>query len=74
MLTKKGIEVNLVKCKVILEMNNLTTLKEVQRLNGRIAVLSHFMSRLAEKCLPFNKILKKDKSFIWGNDCEKAFS
>ena len=34
MLTKKEIEVNLTKCKTILEMRSLITMKEVQRLNG----------------------------------------
>ena len=32
------------------------------------------MSRLAERCIPFYKILKKDKTFTWGEDCEKAFN
>ena len=56
---------NPAKCKAILEMRSPTTLKEVQRLNGRIAVLSRFMSLLAEKCIPFYKMLKKDKTFTW---------
>ena len=40
MLTKKGIEVSLTKCKAILEMRSLTIVKEVQILNGWITVLS----------------------------------
>ena len=63
MLIKRGIKVNPSKCKVILEMRSLNTLKEVQRLNGCITALSRFMSRLAEKCLPFYSIQKKDKTF-----------
>ena len=74
MLTERGIEVNPVKCKPILEMRSPTILKEVQRLNGHIIALSRFMSRLAKKCLIFYKMLKKGKSFIWGDDCEKAFN
>ena len=73
MLTEKGIEVSLVKCKTILEMKSPMTSKEVQRLNGCIVTLLRSMSLLAEKCPTFYKILKKDKSFIWWDDCEKAF-
>ena len=74
MLIERGIEMNPTKCKAILEMRSLTTLKKVHRLNGGIAALSHFMSRSAEKCIPFYKMLKKDKTFAWGDDCKKAFS
>ena len=31
------------------------------------------MSKSVEKCLPLYKILKKDKSFRWSEDCENAF-
>ena len=44
MLTKRGIKVNPAKCKAILEMRSLTTLKELQMLNGRITALSCFIS------------------------------
>ena len=62
-LIERGIKVMTTKCKIILKMKSPTTFKEVQRLNGRIAALSCFMSQLAKKCLPFYKVLKKDKTF-----------
>ena len=65
-LTERGIEMNLAKYKAILEMRSPIMLKEVQRLNGCIAALSCFMSRSAEKCIPFYKMLNKDKTFTWG--------
>ena len=34
MLTERRIKVNPTKCKAILEIRSLTTMKEVQRLNG----------------------------------------
>ena len=37
--------------------------KEVQSLNGKIAVLNRFVSRATDKCLPFFHTLKK--SFEW---------
>ena len=40
MLIKRGIEVNPTKCKVIIEMETLSSMKEVKILNGWIATLS----------------------------------
>ena len=36
-----------------------SSIKEVQRLTGRIAALSRFVSRASDKCHPFFQILKK---------------
>ncbi|KAL0444250.1 UNVERIFIED_CONTAM: hypothetical protein Slati_2147700 [Sesamum latifolium] len=41
-------------------------LNEAQRLTGRIAALSRFISKSAEKSLPFFKTLRKAKTFEWG--------
>ena len=46
--------------------------KEIQLLTGRIATLSHFVSRLSDKCQPFFQVLKK--AFHWDAQCEEAFS
>ncbi|KAK4382474.1 hypothetical protein Sango_2868400 [Sesamum angolense] len=54
----RGIEANPKKIKAIQDMSPLTTKKEVQKLTGRIAALSRFLSRGAETGLPFFKILK----------------
>jgi hypothetical protein len=47
------------------------TLKQLQQLTGRIAVLNRFISRSTDKCLPFFKILKK--AFTWNEECEENF-
>ncbi|KAL0400248.1 UNVERIFIED_CONTAM: Transposon Ty3-I Gag-Pol polyprotein [Sesamum radiatum] len=44
-----------------------------QRLTGRIAALSRFISNSAEKSLPFFKTLRKAKTFEWGTPCQHAF-
>ncbi|XP_075665775.1 uncharacterized protein LOC142635518 [Castanea sativa] len=46
-------------------------MKEVQSLNGRVAALSRFVSKVAERCLPFFRTLKK--SFEWTAECQQAF-
>ena len=47
-------------------------IKEVQRLTGRIAALSRFVSRVSDKCQPFFQVLKK--AFQWDAKCEEAFT
>ena len=48
LLTNLEIEVNLVKCRAILEMRSPSTLKKVQQLTGHIAALSRFLVRSVE--------------------------
>ena len=43
-------------------MAPLKNVKEVQSLNGKVAVLNRFMSRAMDKCLPFFLTLKKSLS------------
>ena len=45
--------------------------KEVQSLNGKVAVLNRFVSRATDKCLPFFHMLKK--SFEWIAECQQEF-
>ncbi|KAK4404914.1 hypothetical protein Sango_0860000 [Sesamum angolense] len=50
-----------------------TSINEVQRLTGRIAALSRFISKSAKNGLPFFKILRKVKDFEWTEECQQAF-
>ena len=68
----RGIEANPDKIKVLLDMPSLSGIKEVQRLTGKIAALSRFVSRASDKCQPFFQVLKK--AFQWDTKCEEAFS
>ena len=49
----RGIEANPNQIKVVLNMPPQPNIKEVQRLTGRIAALSIFMSKAIDKCQPF---------------------
>jgi hypothetical protein len=40
---------------------------------GSLAALSHFISRLAERALPFFKLLRKSGPFTWTKEAEQAF-
>ena len=43
----------------------------MQSLNGKVAALNRFVSKVTDKCLPFFRVLRK--SFEWMDECQKAF-
>ncbi|KAK8951661.1 hypothetical protein KSP39_PZI003234 [Platanthera zijinensis] len=75
MVTRRGIEANPEKIKALEEMSLPRSLKDVQRLNGRITVLSRFLARTGDKYLPFFKILRgaRKTGFQWTDECQSAF-
>ena len=73
MVTQRGIEANPDKIRAILDMQPPSTKKEVQRLAGRVAALSRFISKSAERCLPFFKTIRQAKDFVWTESCSQAF-
>ncbi|KAL2254676.1 UNVERIFIED_CONTAM: Retrovirus-related Pol polyprotein from transposon [Sesamum indicum] len=73
MVSERGIEANPEKIEAILNLKSPTSIKEVQKLTGRIASLNRFISRSADRNLHFFKILRKVKGFNWTEECEQAF-
>ena len=71
MVSQRGIEANPEEVRAILDMTSPKTIKEVQKLIGRIVALNKFVSKATDKCLPFFKILKQ--AFAWTDECEVAF-
>ena len=71
-VNNRGIEANLDKIKSVLDMQPPSNTKEIQHLIGRIASLSHFVSRSSDKFRPFFWVLKK--AFHWDAQCKEAFS
>jgi hypothetical protein len=65
LVSTKGIEANPSKIKAILQMEPPSTKKGAQRLAGRLASLTRFISRSAERNLPFFEILKSVEVFQW---------
>ncbi|KAL0394561.1 UNVERIFIED_CONTAM: hypothetical protein Slati_4422300 [Sesamum latifolium] len=58
---------------MILDMKVPTNINEVQRLTGRRATLSRYISKAAEKSLPFFKVLRKAENFEWDASCQQPF-
>ncbi|KAK8954417.1 hypothetical protein KSP39_PZI002217 [Platanthera zijinensis] len=73
LLTPAGVEPNPDKVKTILELESPRNAKEVQRLTGKLAGLSRFLSRSGEKCSSFFKVLRGNQKFEWTAECEEAF-
>ena len=71
MVSQRGIKANPEKVRAILDMTSPKTVKEVQKLAGRIAALNRFVFKATDKCLPFFKTLKQ--AFAWTDKCEAAF-
>ena len=73
MVSRRGIEANSEKIKAILKMQLPSSVKEVQRLAGRVAALGRFVPKSGNKCCEFFKILKNPINFQWTEQCQLAF-
>ncbi|GFZ19883.1 hypothetical protein Acr_28g0005880 [Actinidia rufa] len=73
LVTKRGIEVNPDQIQALIAMRSPRNIREVQQLTGRVAALNKFVSKSADKCLPFFKILRKSQTFQWSEESENAF-
>ena len=72
LVSKRGIEANPSQIKAVLDIPSPKCVKDVQRLTGKIAALTRFISKSSERCQPFFDILKKNKEFVWNDAAEKA--
>jgi hypothetical protein len=73
LVSDRGIEANPEKIDAIQQMMPPKSVREVQKLMGRIVALSRFLSRAAERGLPFFKTLRGAGKFNWTPECQTAF-
>jgi hypothetical protein len=73
LVSHRGIEANPDKVRAIEAMRPPARLKDIQRLTGSLAALSRFISRLAERALPFFKLMRGSGPFTWTEEAEDAF-
>lgn len=73
MVSRLGIEANPEKIKAVLEMMPPKNTKEIQQLIGQIVALNRFISKSAERCLPFFEVFKKSSKFEQTMECQQAF-
>ena len=62
-VTHRGIEANPEQIKAIHSIPSPRSVKEVQKMTGRMAALSRFISRLSDKSYAFFETLKNPKDF-----------
>jgi hypothetical protein len=67
LVSHHGIEANPTKIQAIINMTP-------PRLTGRLAALNRFISKSAERSLPFLKTLRGAKDFAWGPEQEATFA
>ncbi|GKB49083.1 reverse transcriptase domain-containing protein [Tanacetum coccineum] len=75
-VNSKGLKVCPDKVDAVLSLPSPKCLKDVQKLNGKLASLNRFLAKSAEKSLPFFKTLKrctKKSDFNWTTKAEEAF-
>ena len=73
LVSDRGIEANPEKIKAITSLAKPACINDVQRLAGRIAALSRFISRLGEKAMPLYQLMKKTDNFVWNDAANTAF-
>jgi hypothetical protein len=73
LVSHRGIEANPTKLQAIINMAPPQSTRDVQRLTGRLAALNRFISKSAERSLPFLKTLHGAKDFTWGPEQAAAF-
>jgi hypothetical protein len=74
LVSHHGIEANPTKIQAIINMTPPQSARDVQRLTGRLAALNRFISKSAERSLPFLKTLHGAKDFAWGPEQAAAFA
>jgi hypothetical protein len=73
LVSTKGIEANPDKIKALIEMQDFVSVKDVQKLTGRVAALNRFTPRATERSLPFFQVLRSSKNFQWSESQKQAF-
>jgi ribonuclease HI len=74
LVSHRGIDANPTKIQAINNMTPPQSVRDVQRLTGRLAALNRFISMSTERSLPFLKTLRDAKDFAWGLEQAAAFA
>lgn len=69
LISSNGIEVNPNKIRAIQDMDPPRSIRDVQKLTGKLAALNIFLSKSAQCDLPFFRALKKVDAFKWTLEC-----
>ena len=73
LVIQRGIDANPEKVQAVIDLLEPKSRHEVMKLIGRMVALSRFISKSAERIMPFFKVLKGNKNFEWGEEQSQAF-
>ncbi|GAU45012.1 hypothetical protein TSUD_88030 [Trifolium subterraneum] len=71
-LTERGIEANPNKCRAFFDYPTPKSKKSIQTLNGMLTSMARFVAKSAQHALPLFKLLRKETTFEWTEECEGA--
>ncbi|GAU18714.1 hypothetical protein TSUD_80020 [Trifolium subterraneum] len=71
-LTERGIEANPDKCRAFFDYSTPKSKKSIQTLNGMLTSMARFVAKSAQHALPLFKLLRKETTFEWTEECEGA--
>nr|GEZ52312.1 reverse transcriptase domain-containing protein [Tanacetum cinerariifolium] len=72
-ISKKGIEVDKAKIKVISKLPHPTTIKGIRSFLGHAGFYRRFIKDFSKISRPITHLLEKNSPFIFSNDCIQAF-
>nr|GFC61101.1 DNA-directed DNA polymerase [Tanacetum cinerariifolium] len=72
-ISKKGIEVDKAKIKVISKLPHPTTVKGIRSFLGHAGFYHHFIKDFSKISRPMTHLLEKNSPFIFLNECIQAF-
>ena len=67
-VSKKGIEIDPDKVRVIQDLSPPRTMREVRSFMGRLNYIARFISQMTAKCDPIFKMLRKHNSGEWDEE------
>ncbi|GAU40178.1 hypothetical protein TSUD_292830 [Trifolium subterraneum] len=71
-LTERGIEANPDKCRAFFDYPTPKSKKSIQTLNSMLTSMARFVAKSAQHALPLFKLLRKETTFEWTEECEGA--
>ncbi|PKI45174.1 hypothetical protein CRG98_034435, partial [Punica granatum] len=68
-VSERGIEVDPDKVKAIKELPPPSSVREVRGFLGRLNYIARFIANLTDKCQPLFRLLRKNASIEWDEEC-----
>ena len=71
-MSRRGIEPSSTQMKTLSQIEEPKTLRDVQSLVRKVAMLSRFISKMSDRCKPFFRFIKQSSTLEWGEEHSEA--